>query len=127
MNALETFKAFVVAVEAGADVREHLHPELVQLEHPNRLYANGIKRGLPEVLDGAEKGRKVLRSQRYEIRSAIADGDRVALQLEWTGELAIPLGKLQPGDRMRAQLAMFAVIKDGKVWRLENYDCYEPF
>jgi hypothetical protein len=45
----------------------------------------------------------VLRSQRYEILHAVTSGEHVALEVQWTGVLAIPLAGLPPGGVMRAR------------------------
>lgn len=65
--------------------------------------------------------------QRYEVLNALASGDQVALEVRWTGTLAVPLGSLPAGGQMHATLAMFLEFRDGKIVRQRNYDCYEPW
>ncbi|HKB34942.1 MAG TPA: nuclear transport factor 2 family protein, partial [Gemmataceae bacterium] len=79
------------------------------------------------LLEAGERGKKAMRSQRYEILGAVAGGDTVALEVRWTGTLAVPLGSLPAGGEMRARFAMFFEFKGGKIWRVRNYDCFEPW
>jgi len=54
-------------------------------------------------------------------------GDEVAVELEWKGVLAVPLGNLPAGYEMKADVAMFLTFRDGKIVSQRNYDCYAPF
>ena len=45
----------------------------------------------------------------------------------WEGILDVPLGRLQPGDAMVAHICMVFTLRDGKIVRQVNYDCYEEF
>ena len=65
--------------------------------------------------------------QRYDVRSAVASGGTVALEMEWTGTLATSFGTLAAGDQMRAHVAMFLQFRDGRICATRNYDCYEPW
>lgn len=89
---------------------------------PNRIYPNGIKSDVSGMAEAFEKGRKLLSSQSYEIKSFIADGDRLSVEALWTGTLALAFGSLAAGSQMRAHSAMFFQFKDGKVVRQRNYD-----
>jgi ketosteroid isomerase-like protein len=127
---LEIARRFVQAVEQGATgeaLRQFFDPALSQQEYPNRLFPQGVKRDVQAVLESSEKSRKVLSSQRYEIRSAVASGDQVALELDWTGTLAVPLGTLKPGDTLHAMVGQFFTFREGRIVSLRNYDCYDPF
>ncbi len=59
--------------------------------------------------------------------SALEQGDRLALQAIWTGVLAVPLGNVPAGGTLRAHLVMFFTFRDGRIAKLSNYDCFEPF
>jgi ketosteroid isomerase-like protein len=91
-------------------------PELARRRHPPRPHHVG-----------AERGAQVVRSQRYDVKRAVVQGDRVALEMTWTAVLAVPVGTLSAGDEMRAHLAMFVDVSDGKISAQRNYDCFEPF
>ena len=75
------------------------------------------------------QAQKLLRSQRYEVRRIVESGDEVAVELEWTGVLAVPVAamNLEAGHEMKAFVAMFLTIRDGKIVSQRNYDCYPPF
>jgi ketosteroid isomerase-like protein len=61
------------------------------------------------------------------VPNAVASADRVALEVEWEGVLAIPVAGLEAGATMRAWFAMFLEFRDGKIVRQNNYDCFEPW
>jgi ketosteroid isomerase-like protein len=50
------------------------------------------------------------------------NGNTVALEVVWTGELAIPFGTLTAGSELRAHSAMFMEFRDGKIVAQRNYD-----
>jgi predicted ester cyclase len=70
---------------------------------------------------------KLLSHQHYEIRSAIAEGSRVAVEAAWSGTLAVPLGTLVAGAIMKAHFAMFFEVVDGRIRMQRNHDCFEPW
>jgi ketosteroid isomerase-like protein len=101
--------------------------DVVQVEFPNRLLPNGATRDLAALRGAAERGRKVMTAQRFEVLNAIASGDQVAVEALWTGTLAVPLGSIPAGGQMRARFAIFLTYRDGKIVRQHNYDCFDPF
>lgn len=126
---LQLARRYLAALERG-DVQEVLaclDPAIVQEEFPNRLAPHGATRDLAALRAGAEHGRQLLATQRYEIQSAVVDGDRVALEVRWTGRLAVPLAGLAAGDEMRARFAVFLDFAAGLIVRQRNYDCFEPW
>lgn len=102
-------------------------PGAIQIEHPNRLKPQGDRRDLDRMVADFERGRALLASQRYEVLSASASGETVAMQVLWTGVLAVPLGGLAAGDSMRARCAIFLEFRDGRIVTQQNYDCFEAF
>jgi hypothetical protein len=66
-------------------------------------------------------------SQRYEILHAISNGDEIAVEVRWTGKLALPVGSLEAGATMAARFAIFIRFAEGKIARQRNYDCFETF
>lgn len=120
---------FLASIERGdlEAMRGYYAPEAEQIEHPNRLKPKGDRRGVAQMAADFERGRKLLRSQRYEVLSAAGTATTVALQVEWTGVLAVPLGALAAGDAMRAHSALFFEFRDGRIIRQHNYDCFEDF
>jgi len=101
--------------------------DVIQVEFPNRLVPNGATRDLAALRDAAERGRKVVTSQRFEVVNAIASGEQVAVEAIWTGTLAVPLGSIPAGGQMRARFAIFLTYREGKIVRQHNYDCFDPW
>jgi ketosteroid isomerase-like protein len=127
---LDAARQYLAAVSQGATgdaLAQFFAPDVVQEEFPNRVSPEGKRRNLPAILEGAERGQKVLSAQRFEIRSAIATGDRVVLEALWVGTLAIPFGTIPVGGEMRAYCAMFLEFRDGKITAQRNYDCFEAW
>jgi ketosteroid isomerase-like protein len=127
---LQTVRRYLQAVErfaTGAALAEYFSPDVVQQEFPNRFSAAGTRRDLAALLEGAERGRQLLASQRYEVQNAVAAGNQVALEIRWTGVLAAPVAGLAAGAELRAHLGMFIELENGKIKSQRNYDCYEPW
>ena len=121
---------WVRAVENGTtgdQLAEFVTLDVVHEDMPNRIFPNGMRYDLAGMRAGAERGKALLPRQRYEIVSAIASGNSVAIQLTWTGELAVPYGSLKPNDELKAHIAMFMEFRDGKICHQRDYGCYEPF
>ena len=122
--------AYIRALESGAtgdDVARFFSPDATVTEFPNRFTPNGATRNLENVRAAAERGRKVMQRQRYDIVSMTAEGERVAIELDWTGTLSTPVGSLPAGGEMRAHVAVVLEFRDGKIVAQRHYDCYEPF
>ncbi|MEV0618683.1 nuclear transport factor 2 family protein [Nonomuraea sp. NPDC050404] len=113
------------AVARGESIEPYLHEDIVHHELPNALFPDGVVRDLDGVREASEKGAKTVSEQRFEVRNAVAAGDQVALEVLWTGTLAIPVGALPAGHTMRAHLAVFLEFRDGRIIAQRNYDCYE--
>jgi ketosteroid isomerase-like protein len=121
---------YLQAIEQDADeatLAAFFAPNIEQHEFPNRLLENGSHSGAAELLAGSRKGRSVVEQQRYAVRNALVDGDRVAVELVWTARLKVPLGKLKVGDEMRASCGVFFRIEDGRILQQHNFDCFDPF
>ena len=127
---LVTIRAYLAALEAGAvgqALAKFFTPDAQQVELPNRLNSNGRLSDLPTILQRAEQGQRLLRSQCYEIKSEVAQGQCVAIEATWTGTLAVPLGSLAAGATMKAHIAMFFEFTEGRIRLQRNYDCFEPW
>ena len=110
-----------------AELSRFFSPALQQREFPNRLVEHGAERSLADVLEGNRKGRNVVKDQRYEIKNALCSDERVALELDWSAELRVPLGKLAPGERLRARCGVFFRIRGDVIVEQHNYDCFDSF
>ena len=132
---LERTRAYLAAIEQSTDpvapapdgALEFYHAEVRQEELPNRLVPSGVVRDLAALREAAVRGRGVLRTQRYAVRSALVQGARVALETLWVGELAVAFGALPVGGEMRAHFAMFLEFDGDRIRAQRNYDCFEPF
>ena len=127
---LDRIREYLVAIERGATgdvLAAYFTPDVVQEEFPNRLVPAGARRDLAAILDGAVRWQKVLSGQRYEVLNAVENGDSVALEVQWTGTLAVPVGATPAGGQMRARFAVFIELRDGKICAQRNYDCFDPF
>ena len=114
------------AVAKGESADRFLHPDVVHHELPNALFPDGVVRDLDGLRVAAERGRTTIRDQRFEVLNAIAAGDQVALEVLWTGTLAVPVGDLPAGHTLRAHIGTFLRYRDGRIIAQRNYDCYEP-
>src|SRR4051812_44465904 len=103
---LDRAKAYFSAIEARADLSPFFSPDVVQREFPNLLVRGGATRDLAALLEGQEKGKRVLASEQYQIQSSVEAGDRLALEVLWTATLAIALGELPAGSTMTAHFAV---------------------
>jgi len=129
-DKVELARRYLAAIERGAvgeELAAFFTPDAVQEELPNRMAPEGSRRGLAAMLDGAERGRSLMSAQRYEVLSALGSGDRVAIELLWTGTLAISLGTLAAGAQMTAHIAMFLTFRGDRIAAQRNYDCYRPW
>lgn len=113
--------------KTGKDLAMFFHDDVEQVEMPNRLNPNGGVSNLTTLLERAEQGKKLLKSQEYEIKNAFVHENTVVLELDWSGILNVHIGTLNAGQTMKAHFAMFIDFKDGKIIHQRNYDCFEPF
>lgn len=92
-------------------------PRVELIEHPNQVSPAGKHYDRAAICAAGERGKQLMASERYLIRSMIVDGERAAVQIEWTGLLS-------SGLELRAQICSIIELRDGKVWRQEQYDCF---
>src|SRR5262245_8120500 len=102
-------------------------PDVIQDEFPNRFVLNGVRRDLQGILDAAKRGKDVMASQTLDIVNTVASGDTVVVEAVWSGTLAAAIGPLAAGSVMRARFAQIYEFRDGRIARMRNYDCFEPF
>src|SRR3954468_19434440 len=79
---------WVRAVESGTTgdrLDEFVTPDVIHEDMPNRIFPNGMRYDLTGMRAGAERGKALLPRQRYDILSAIASGNSVAIELDWKG------------------------------------------
>lgn len=129
LTNLEKLRRYLKAIEDGefSYIAELFSSDATIEQFPNRIYPNGIRSAVSSMAAAFEKGRKLLSSQSYEIKNHVVNGDKVSLEVLWTGKLAISFGNLAAGSEMRAYSAMFFEFKDGRIVAQRNYDCFEPW
>ena len=129
-DLLQKVRDFIKALENRSnsnDFTKFYHPEVVQTEYPNTLTKNTTTRMLKDLEAAATRGKQVLQKERYDIVNSYVAGNTVIVEAIYTGVLAIPVGKLKPGDEMKAWFAQIYEFKNGKIFRQRNYDCFENF
>ena len=126
---LEKVRRYLKAIEDGrfAEIRELFAADALVVQYPNRIYPQGLSASVSQMGDAFEKGRKLLSSQKCEIKNELVTGDCVAVEVLWVGKLAISFGSLQAGSEMRAHSAMFFEFRDGKIASQKNYDCFKAW
>jgi ketosteroid isomerase-like protein len=123
-------RKYLEAVEHGAEggaLAEFFTEDVVQEEFPNRLAPIGAHRDLKAILDAARKGKRTLRAQKFDVVNSIVDGDNVALEVFWSGLLAVPVDTLPADTEMRAHISIWFEFKDGKISKQHNYDNFDPW
>lgn len=127
---LDLATRYLEAIQSGMtgdELAGFFTPDVVQEEFPNKFLPQGARRDLAAILDAATRGRAAMSSQSYRIVHAVANGDDLALEVEWEGTGAVPVGQLPAGAKMRARFAVFLQYRDGKIAAQRNYDCFEPW
>ena len=127
---IEVVRSYLKALqngEAGEALRRFFAPDVRQIEMPNQLNQRGQESDLEDILQRSLQGLKILKQQRYEIVSEMAQEDRIAVEARWAGVLAVTLGTLPAGAQMKASFAMFFLFRDGRIAMQRNYDCFEAW
>ena len=52
------------------------------------------------------------------ITNAVVDGDRVAMEVDWTGTPAVDLGPMKAGESIAMRGASFMTIREGLLTRI---------
>lgn len=130
----ETVRRFLGAMELHADsageatdLSAYLAPDAIAVEFPNRFTPKGARRDVEAMRQAGERGRAVCPTQRFVVRSIVAVGDLVAVELEWIATVSMAIGSIPAGGEMRAQFGAFYEMRDGRIVALRNYDCFEEF
>ena len=110
----------------SAQLADLLHDDVVFVEHPNLVSPQGSRRDRSALLASFESGRRLMAEQRLDDLEVLPAGDYVVARAAWSGTPAGDAAPLRAGSTLLARLAMFFTVRDGRVFRQENYDCYEP-
>lgn len=128
-DRVKAARSLLAAIERGdrAALLGLYAENAVQVEHPNRLKPKGDRRALAKMIEDLARGKQILREEHYDVVEATAAGDQVALQVKWTGVVAVPVGALLPGDEMVCESGIFLKFQGEKIVEQHNYDCFEDF
>ncbi|MGM9480181.1 nuclear transport factor 2 family protein [Roseateles sp. NT4] len=128
LESLQVVRDFLATLQEGSrDAMRFLTDDVEQVELPNRLNPHGATSDKAELQRRTGLARQIIRRQRYDIVSELAQGDRVVIEARWSAELAVPMGSLDAGATMKARFAMFFELRDGLICRVRNYDCFDPW
>lgn len=123
-------RSYLQALEARAPVdaiRALLAEDAFVEVLPNALDPHGSRRTRAEALADVERGRALMREERYEILSVLAGDGRVAVEVAWRGVLAVAVGGRPAGAPLQARCSMHFEVRDGRIVAQRNYDCFEAF
>lgn len=126
---LDRARRHLKAIEEGDAnyVLSLFSPDAVLEQLPNRICPQGLRSTVSQIPEAFEKGRKIFSRQTYEITNEPVTENTVALEVLWTGTLAIPFGTLAAGNQMRCHSAIFLEFRDGRIVAQRNYDCVYPW
>jgi|GEM_PF-543604 len=125
-----TALSLYTAIEAGKhgeELRQFFTADAETVELPNALKAGGATSELEQMLKASTAGAEILARQSYGVHSTVEHGSLAILRLTWTGEIARDVGAFRKGQILTAHIAQFIETREGRVARIETYDCYEPF
>ncbi len=127
-DAVHALYRALEAGEHGEALRAYFTEDATTLEHPNLLKPRGATAALPEMLAASSAGAGLLREQRYLVRSIHEGPDSsVIARVRWSATIGKSLGPFREGQTLRAELAQFILVREGRVAAIETFDCYEPF
>lgn len=119
--------ADIAAGKAGQELAPYFSPNIIQTEYPNRLNDSGGVSDFNTLITRSEKGKAIIASQSYDIQKEYVQGQTVILEVIWKATFTIPIGKLSPGEEMKAHFALFIEFEGDKIIRQRNYDCFDAF
>jgi ketosteroid isomerase-like protein len=126
-GVVERYLAVVGDLDAEpAALAALLDPAARFVEHPNLVAPVGRTRDTAAAAAAREDSRALLAGHRFDVHEHIVAGERVVTRATWTGRLAIDAGPWAAGTDLRAECCMVFTVRDGRILRQENYDCYHP-
>lgn len=93
---------------------------------PNLFAPLGRSNTLEGLAISWHKGREAVADQHYDVNQILVDGERAAVELDWQGTPAKPLGELPAGTHLKAHVTMLIEFRAGKITRQRDYVCYYP-
>ena len=120
---LQMAERYIACLSSGAapeDLDAFFAVDFLQEEFPNRLLPNGATRDLRTMKEARVRGRALLKAEAFEVMNALATGDRVAMEVIWTGTVGVAAGPFVAGQELRARFAVFMDFRDGRIVRQRN-------
>jgi ketosteroid isomerase-like protein len=130
LSPVAVARALHGALEAGVHgtaLKDFFTEDARTIERPNLIKPRGAEIALEQIMANSTAGAGLLAQQRYELIDAVAHDDLAILRLLWTGTIARDVGPFRAGQQLRAHIAQFVSTRDGRISKIETYDCYEPF
>jgi ketosteroid isomerase-like protein len=124
--ALEVVRRLIAATTAAEpdekEIGALLADDVQHVTHPNAFIPNGSVEDRDAMLASSRRGAREMASQHWDIHelAEIAPGT-VVVRATWTGQLLQGLA-----IRVRAEVAAFYTVNEGRVTRVETYDCFYP-
>lgn len=92
--------------------------ESIVFEHVSNAGSGVRVEGRSAFADLATHGAALFATRHQAVRTAVVDGDRVALEVDWTGVPAVDLGAMAAGVPVTLRGASFLTIADGRLIRI---------
>lgn len=92
--------------------------DAVVFENVSNAGNNVRVEGRAAFADLAAQAAAIFVTRRQTVRTAVVDGDRVALEIDWTGTPAVDLGAMRAGVPVAMRGASFLTIAGGKLVRI---------
>jgi len=93
--------------------------EWTELPTPATPRGRGGKRAVLRA--AAERALALFPDRQMKIRNLVAQGQQVALELEWSGTAAAAVGSIKPGAMVRLRIASFFTVVDGLITKHTDY------
>jgi ketosteroid isomerase-like protein len=126
---LALVRSFLMAMESAAEpatIDAFFTEDAVAVEVPSGITNTTARHDLRSMQLAGERGRQACEKQHYELHTAMAMGNLVAVELTWTATMGIALGHTPAGGEIRAHFGAFYECRDGKIAAIRNYDGFEP-
>jgi len=99
-----------------------LAPDLQHVTHPNAFFPTGAVEDREAMLTAARLGRAQMASQHWEIHEiAETSAGAVVVRATFTGVLVQGFGVT-----LKAEVAAFYTVREGRVSRIETFNCFYP-
>ena len=124
---LDVIRKYLSLLERFSDsmteFSEVLDPHFEQKEYPNILNKNGQESDFLDAIRRASMGKKMMSRQSFEILNSIENGAHLAVEVLWTGTMAVDAGPLKAHQILSANFCFVCEFKNGRIFRQRNYDC----